>query len=184
MTEQGSQQEKPNSLEDIKGKISSVSSEKRWAMSCYIPFVNLFTCVLTSVKMVNSKFCRFHARQGLGVFALWVVAIIIGVIFPTLGLMFWGIVLLLCVAGMVIAYGGKETSIPVLGQLAMKIPEYYVFKLLTGKIPEQEEAANLANATKEQDKVNPKKEEGENKEKSSDAKIINTGESNENTDKK
>lgn len=142
MTEQGSQQEKPNSLEDIKGKIANVSSEKRWAMSCYIPVVNLFTCVLTSVKMVNSKLCRFHAMQGFSVFAVWAAATLVGVISPTLSLMLLGIFLVLCVAGMFIAYGGKETSIPVLGQLSQKIPEYYVFKLLTGKIPEQDEAAS------------------------------------------
>ncbi|MFA7685840.1 MAG: hypothetical protein WCX95_03515 [Candidatus Gracilibacteria bacterium] len=161
MTEQGSQQEKPNSLEDIKGKVANVSSEKRWAMSCYIPFINLFTCILTSVKMVNNKFCRFHARQGLMVFALWVVAIVIGIVFSTLGLMLWGIVLVLCVAGMVIAYGGKETSIPVLGQFAMKIPEYYIFKLLTGKIPEQDE---VVGGVKEQAKPDSEKKETENKE--------------------
>jgi len=132
-------QETSNSLNDIKGKIANVSSEKRWAMSCYIPFINLFTCVLTSVKMVNSKFCLFHARQGLLVFALWATAILIGVIFPSLGLMLWGIVLVLCVAGMIISYSGKETPIPVLGQFAQKIPEYYIFKLLTGKTPEQQE---------------------------------------------
>ena len=139
MTEQGSQKENSNSLEDLKGKVANLSVEKRWAMSCYIPVVNLFTCVLTSVKMVNSKFCRFHARQGLIVFALWAVTILIGVIFPSLGLMLQGIFLLLCIAGIVVAYGGKEGSIPIIGQFAQKIPEYLIFKTLTGKIPEQDE---------------------------------------------
>lgn len=185
MTEQGPQQEKPNSLEGIKGKISNVSSEKRWAMSCYIPVVNLFTCVLTSVKMVNSKLCRFHARQGLVVFAVWLVATILGVVASTLSLMLLGIFLVLCVAGMVIAYEGKETSLPVLGQLAVKIPEYYIFKFLTGKIPE-EEAANADNAaTKEQAKSDSeKKEDGKVDGKKADysAKIVE--EVKDNSDKK
>lgn len=133
-----SEQDFPYSLGDVKDKVSGVSVDKRWAMACYIPFINLFTCVLTSVKMINSKFCLFHARQGLVVFALWAISILIGVVFPTLGLMMWGVVLLLCVSGMVIAYTGKETEIPIIGQFAKKIPEYFVFKTLTGKIPEKD----------------------------------------------
>jgi len=138
MTDQPLQQEKKISMDDIKNKISDVSSEKRWAMSCYIPVVNLLTCVLTSVKMVNSKLCRFHARQGLVVFALWVFATLVGFISPTLSLMLIGVFLVLCIAVMVIAYGGSEVEIPVLGKFALKIPEYYVFKFLTGKIPEKD----------------------------------------------
>jgi uncharacterized membrane protein len=126
-----------NPLDNLKGKIADVSSERRWAMSCYIPIVNLLTCVLASVKMVNSKLCRFHARQGMVVFALWAAATLIGFISPTLSLMLLGIFLALCIAGMVIAYQGNETRLPILGQFIDKIPEYYVFKLLTGKIPEQ-----------------------------------------------
>lgn len=138
MTEQAPQPEKKNTLSDVKTKVANVSAEKRWAMSCYLPVVNLLTCMLASVKMVGSKFCRFHARQGLMVFVIWVVATLVGFISPTLSLMLLGIFLVLCIAGMMIAYGGKETSIPLLGQFAEKIPEYYIFKLLTGKIPEQD----------------------------------------------
>lgn len=163
MTEQDSQKENSNSLEDLKGKVTNLSIEKRWAMSCYIPVVNLFTCVLTSVKMVNSKFCRFHARQGLVVFALWAVAILLGVIFPTLSVMIQGIFLVLCVAGMFIAYGGKETSIPVIGQFAKKIPEYYIFKFLTGKIPEQDEATETPAKEQEASAATEKDQNSENK---------------------
>ncbi|MFA6917304.1 MAG: hypothetical protein WC285_00485 [Candidatus Gracilibacteria bacterium] len=143
MTDQVPEQSKPNSLADIKGKINDVSSERRWAMACYIPVVNLLTCVLASVKMVNSKLCRFHARQGLIVFALWALATLLGFVSPTLSLMLLGVFLALCVYGMVIAYSGSETVIPFLGQFAEKIPEYYIFKFLTGKIPEQDSTNNL-----------------------------------------
>jgi len=138
MTEQPVQTEVKNPVDDIRTKISDVSAEKRWAMSCYIPVINLLTCVLTSVKMVNSKLCRFHARQGLIVFGLWVLATLVGFISPTLSLMLLGVFLVLCVAGMVIAYGGTEGQIPVVSGFALKIPEYYIFKLLTGKIPEKD----------------------------------------------
>lgn len=138
MEEQPTKQDQKGSFDEIKNKVSSVSSEKRWAMSCYIPVVNLLICVLASVKMANSKLCRFHARQGLMVFAVWAVATLVGFVSPTLSLMLLGIFLVLCVAGMVIAYYGNETQIPLLGRLALKIPEYYIFKFLTGKIPEQD----------------------------------------------
>jgi uncharacterized membrane protein len=120
-------------IDDIKAKVSSVSAEKRWAMSCYIPVFNLITCTIASVRMVNSKFCRFHSRQGLALFALWIVTIFIALFSQTLSLMLWGILIAVHIAGMVLAYMKKETMIPLLGQLAMKIPEFWLFTFLTGK---------------------------------------------------
>jgi len=113
-----------------------LDSERKWAISCYIPVFNLVTCALTSVRKVGSKFCLFHARQGLALFALWIFTILIALISQTLSLMLWGIVILLHGAGMFIAYSKEETKIPLLGQLAMKIPEHYLFELLAGKKPE------------------------------------------------
>jgi len=132
------QQPSQNFFDEIKGKLSGVSVEKRWAMSCYIPIFNIVSCVVVSIKMVNSKFCRFHSRQGIALFGLWIVTIFLSVISPMLGLMLWGITLLLHIAGVVIAYGLKETQIPIVGQVALKIPEFYIFKLLTGKDPEKD----------------------------------------------
>ena len=116
-----------------------VDNDKKWAMSCYIPVFNILTCVLCSIKKVNSKFCLFHARQGLALFGLWLLTIIIALINQTISLMMWGVVLLLHGAGIAIVYNKAEVKIPILGQLAMKIPPYYLFKLLTGKSPEEEE---------------------------------------------
>jgi uncharacterized membrane protein len=115
-----------------------VDNDKKWAMSCYIPIFNILTCVLCSIKKVNSKFCLFHARQGLALFALWLLTIIIALISQPISLMMWGVVLLLHGAGIVIVYNKAEVKIPVLGHLAMKIPPYYLFKLLTGKSPEEQ----------------------------------------------
>jgi len=122
-----------------------VDSDRKWAMSCYIPVFNIVFCALASVRKVISKFCLFHARQGLALFGLWIVTIFIALISQTLSLMLWGVVLLLHGSGMIIAYNKAETKVPVLGQLAMKIPEYYLFNLLTGKkpgnVPEQKSEA-------------------------------------------
>ncbi|MFA6991991.1 MAG: hypothetical protein WC269_01765 [Candidatus Gracilibacteria bacterium] len=120
-------------IDDLKNKISSVSAEKRWAIICYIPIFNLLTCPLVAVRMVNSKFCRFHSRQGLTLFGLWIVTIFVALLSQTLSLMLWGLLIALHIAGAVFAYMKQETKFPVLGDLALKIPEFYLFTFLTGK---------------------------------------------------
>lgn len=107
--------------------------DRKWAISCYIPIFNIVTCLITAVRMINDKFCLFHARQGLVLFGLWFFTILVALISQTLSLMLWGVVLLLHVSGVVFAYYGKETQIPILGQIAMRIPEKYIFEFLTGK---------------------------------------------------
>ena len=123
-----------NPLDDIVNKVSDISIERRYAMSCYVPVFNVVTCVLTAVKMVESKFCLFHARQGLILFCLWFLSVIVAVLSPILSLMLWGVVLLLHVAGFVIAYKMQETVIPVIGHFASKIPERYIYNFLTAKV--------------------------------------------------
>lgn len=132
-----------NPVADIQAKIVALSGDKGWAISCYIPVFNIVTCVLCSIKMVNSKFCLFHARQGLALFAFWFfTTIVISIISPLVSLMTLGLVIALHIAGMVIAYGGKVTEIPIIGTFAMKIPEDYIFKMLTGKILDKNVAAS------------------------------------------
>ncbi len=128
--------QQPDTLGNVTGKLSTITGEKRWAMSCYIPVFNIITCVLTAVRMVNSKFCLFHARQGLGLFVLWFFTIVVAPFFPVISLMLWGVVLVLHGAGMVAAFNMKTTEIPVIAGYAMKIPETYIYSLLTGKKPD------------------------------------------------
>ncbi|MFH1284167.1 MAG: hypothetical protein ABIH78_01085 [Candidatus Peregrinibacteria bacterium] len=111
-------------------------NDRKWAMSCYVPIFNIIFCVFVSVRKADSRFCRFHARQGLILFFLWFLTIIVALISQTLSLMLWGVVLLLHGAGAFIAYTNKETKIPVIGHFAAMIPEFYIFTLLTGKKPE------------------------------------------------
>lgn len=122
-----------NSYQSPLGKVSLISGGKKWAISCYIPIFNVVTCILTSVRMVNDKFCIFHARQGLLLFALWFLTILVALILPIVSLMLWGVVLFLHIVGLVIAATGKETPLPIIGQLAMKIPPDYISDFLTGK---------------------------------------------------
>ena len=134
--------ESPVNLDDLKDKVSTITGEKAWSMSCYVPVFNIVTCVLTAVKIVNSKMCLFHARQGLVLFALWFLTIVAALFSPILSLMLWGVVLTLHAAGMVIAFNMKETRIPIIGQLANKIPDNYIYSFLTRKISDKP-AANV-----------------------------------------
>lgn len=122
-----------NPIADIESKIVSLKGEKGWAVSCYIPVFNVVTCVLTAIKMVNSKFCLFHARQGLVLFFLWFLTIVVAIISPILSLMLWGVVLTLHIAGMIFAFAMKTTEIPLVATFAANIPEDFIFKMLTGK---------------------------------------------------
>lgn len=133
-----------------------LDSDRKWAISCYIPVFNVVICALASVRKVNSKFNLFHARQGLALFALWIFTILVALISQTLSLMLWGVVLLLHGTGMFIASSKAETKIPVLGQLAMKIPEYYLYQLLTGKIPEQKQQPPAQPSAQEPPQNTPK----------------------------
>lgn len=124
-------------IDDLKNKVVSLSGERGWALSCYFPVFNVLTCTLVSVKMVNSHFCRFHARQGYVLFATWFLTIVVALVSETLSLMLWGVVLLLHISGAVIAFSKKEGQIPLIGQIAERIPEFYVFTFLTGKQPDE-----------------------------------------------
>ncbi len=126
-----------NPIETIRGKVVTVSTEKRWAMACYLPVFNIITCALASVVMVQSSLCRFHARHGLVLLAFTFFTIFIALLSQTLSLMLWGVALLLHISGAVLAYSGKMTKIPIVSQFALKIPEYYIFTLLTGKSPDE-----------------------------------------------
>lgn len=117
--------------------VEVLSPEKRWAMLCYLPVVNLITCIFTSLKMVNSNFCLLHARNGLVLIAVDILALLLIALNETLGLMFLGIVILLHIVGLYLACNLKNTPIPVVTSLAMRIPPLYIFKRLTGKEPEK-----------------------------------------------
>ncbi|MEK7673342.1 MAG: hypothetical protein AAB373_05675 [Patescibacteria group bacterium] len=122
-----------NPIDIIKDKVSVISVEKRWAVSCYIPVFNIVTCVLTAVRMVSSQYCLFHARQGLVLFGLWFMTLVVALFSPVVSLMLLGVVLLLHGAGMVIAFRMQTIEIPILGKLAMRIPPTYLFTFLTTK---------------------------------------------------
>lgn len=121
-------------VDEIKEGVTNLNSEKKWALSCYIPVANVIFCLIASVRMPKSDFVSFHARQGIVLFGLWFLTIFIALISEVLSLMFWGVTLLLYISGMVIAIRYKSVKIPVIGQIAMMIPRNYFFTKLTGTV--------------------------------------------------
>lgn len=117
-------------------QIKQIPVDRRWALACYLPMVNIATCLIASVRAVDDDFVLFHARQGLVLFALWFLNTFVALISPILSLMVLGVIVALYIAGIVTAWGGSTVKFPVVGQIAMKIPKYYVFTTLTGKIPQ------------------------------------------------
>lgn len=96
------------------------AEERRMAaVMAYIPFL----CFVPLIKMRDDPYAYFHARQGLVLFFIEVVAFIFT--FPHLSQMFWTAILIGCigaaVAGIMFAIQGKAHKLPLIGDLAEKL---------------------------------------------------------------
>jgi uncharacterized membrane protein len=113
----------------------ALNKEKLWSILCYIPFFNLFFSVLSSVKFADKKDLRFHARQGVVLFAFSFFSLIFLLVSYKFGILFLLVLMLLHLVGIVAVFTDTFIIIPLIGQLAQKIPEFYLYTLLTGKEP-------------------------------------------------
>ncbi len=74
----------------------------------------LFLIPLLAKK--ENNFCKAHAKQGLVLFVAW-----IPVLIPFVGWL-WGVFCLVCmIIGLINAFSGKYTKLPLLGGIAEKI---------------------------------------------------------------
>ena len=99
---------------------SRPSEERRMAaIMAYIPFL----CFIPLIKMRDDPYAYFHARQGLVLFFVEVIAFIFS--FPHLSQLFWTVIIVACigaaVAGVIFAIQGKMYKLPVIGDLAEKL---------------------------------------------------------------
>ncbi len=96
-----------------------IEENKYVAMLSYLWFLFLIPLFLKK----NSKFCMFHAKQGLVLFISWMAIAVIGVI-PFIGwlIAFIGFVLLiiLVIVGIIKSLNGEYWKMPVLGEYAEK----------------------------------------------------------------
>jgi fumarate reductase subunit D len=89
------------------------------AIMAYIPFL----CFLPLIKMKDDQYAYFHARQGLILFFIEIIAFIFS--FPHISQLFWVAIIIACigsaVAGIMFALQGKAHRLPIISDLADKI---------------------------------------------------------------
>jgi fumarate reductase subunit D len=127
MSEQifGAEEDREKSKEPDKGEADKekenemIEEGKTAAILGYVPFM----CFVPLMKMKDNPFAVKHGKQGLILFFIEMIAIIF--LLPKISDLFWGMVILLClacaVAGILFAIQGKDWKIPFLGDLADKI---------------------------------------------------------------
>ena len=123
-------------IDALKGKVTDLTNEGRWSIACYIPVFNIVAVLVASVKMVNSQFVLFHARQGLVLFVFWLLTGLVSFFAGLVSAVLFAILLLLHLLGALFAFNKKTSALPIIGQFAAMIPETYLFELLTGQKPQ------------------------------------------------
>lgn len=116
--------------------VKTTQEERMWAAIGYIAFLG----VVTLAMMPKSEFCKKHASQGIVLFVLWFIGLILLALPITLVSSLAGIALLgitvLSVIGIVKSISSYEFNLPVLSDLAKLVPTGTIVGGLTGKTPE------------------------------------------------
>lgn len=114
-----------------------VSLEDRlWSSLCFVPFLGIFTSLVTAVKRVDSDYCSINSRQGFILAVLSFFSILL-LFFGSFGVFIF--VLLVIVHFVVLGriFFGKGVKIPVIYPFAERINKYYIYTMLVGQPPEQ-----------------------------------------------
>ncbi len=114
----------------------TTQDERMWAAIGYIAFLGVVSLAINP----KSEFCKHHAAQGLTIFALWFVSLIL-LAFPItivsgIGLILWLGFSGLAIFGVVKAIQSYKLELPVLSAIAKKIPTDSIIGSVTGKAPE------------------------------------------------
>ena len=123
------------------------SDERMLSAICYVPFLALLTSPLAVIKKPESKFCEFHASQGLVLFVVWFISLWVLAIVPSLmlGGVIWLLLLIASVLGLIKAFSGSEFKIPGLAAVAVHVP----VKKLFGAVKKQAGVAKEGEAVAE-----------------------------------
>ncbi|MFH1299151.1 MAG: hypothetical protein ABII07_04980 [Patescibacteria group bacterium] len=108
--------------------------------------------IIPMITKPSSKFCQFHTKQGLGMFAVSIAVLFILAIIPPVGSIFFLIFIALSAIAIFQAYQGIEWEIPVLGALVKNIDlSRLIASGSEADAPtEEEEAAAVAEPTEEE----------------------------------
>lgn len=111
--------EKPVSLEPVPETTDFGSEEGRMAViMAYVPFL----CFVPLLSMKDNKEVRFHARQGVMLFLIELVAVLF--LIDTISSLVFKVILLaaagLSIAAIVSAIQGKSLRLPLIGDIAEK----------------------------------------------------------------
>lgn len=116
--------------------VKSTQEERMWAAIGYIAFLG----VVTLAMMPKSEFCKKHAQQGILLFIIWFIGLIVLAlpitILSGLGFLIIVVVTIIAVLGIVKSISSYELKLPVLSDLAKMIPVGAIVGSLTGKKPE------------------------------------------------
>lgn len=130
-------QQKPSAPAQKPEKTSQ--EERMWAAIGYIAFLGIVTLAIKP----KSEFCKHHAAQGLTIFAVWFVSLILFAMPSIIGII-GGLLLLgatvLAVFGVIKSIQSYKLELPVLSAFAKKIPTDSIIGSVTGKKPEAKPA--------------------------------------------
>lgn len=108
--------------------------EKLFSTLCYIPVLSILFAPYAVSRHPKSDFVSLHAAQGLGMFGLWFISMVVLSLIPILGGVVWLLLILLSVYGGMNAWAGKSTTLPLVKQLGEKLLNWMKgFLLSTGK---------------------------------------------------
>ncbi len=115
--------------------IKTTQDERIWAAIGYVAFLG----VVAMAMKPKSEFCKKHASQGLVIFAIWFIGLIV-LAFPSFIGAIGGVILLaasiLAIIGIIKAIQSFEFKVPVLSDIAAKIPTSAIVGSVTGKSTE------------------------------------------------
>lgn len=97
-------------MDPVNSSNASADNGKTFAILAYFIFF------LPIIAAKNSQLAMFHANQSLIVLLVWVVAWVIGMIIPPLGLIASLGVLVLWIMGIISAAQGQMKSLPLIGK--------------------------------------------------------------------
>ena len=100
-----------------------IEEGKIFAFLAYLLSIIGFLIVLLAKK--DNKFAMYHAKQSLVLFIVYMIGWAILVFIPFLGWgllpVWWVIMVIMTIIGIVNAFSGKEKPLPIIGKYAKKI---------------------------------------------------------------